>query len=93
MNCLTEMYSAIVAEVPVPTDHTTTTNMELLNALTESGRVSARIRSVFQFPSHLLIHAFESFSVAGVRPGAVSLRELHRAGHRGPLEEVRPQPR
>lgn len=89
MNCLTEMYSAIVAEVPVPTDHTTTTNMELLNALTESGRVSARIRS-FQLPSHLLIHAFKSFSVAGMRPGAVSLRELHRAGHRGPLEEVRP---
>jgi len=40
MNCLTEMYSAIVAEVPVPTDHTTTENTELLNALLESKRVS-----------------------------------------------------
>ena len=40
MNCLTEMYSAIVAEVFVETDHTTTENTELLGALLESKRVS-----------------------------------------------------
>ncbi len=33
MNCLTEMYSAIEAEVPVRTDHTTTRNLDLLTKL------------------------------------------------------------
>ncbi len=33
MNCLTEMYSAIEAEVPVPTDPTTIRNIELLRKL------------------------------------------------------------
>lgn len=39
MNCLTEMYSAIEAEVPIPSDPTTTENTELLNALADCGRV------------------------------------------------------
>lgn len=42
MNCLTEMYSAIQAEVPIPSDTTTTRNTELLNALADSKRVSLR---------------------------------------------------
>ena len=33
MNCLTEMYSAIEAEVPVATDSTTTRNTEVLKKL------------------------------------------------------------
>ena len=32
-NCLTEMYSAIAAEVPIPTDPNTKTNLKLLNEL------------------------------------------------------------
>jgi nicotinamidase/pyrazinamidase len=32
-NCLTEMYSCIEAEVPVPTDPNTQTNKKLLSAL------------------------------------------------------------
>ncbi len=43
MNCLTEMYSAVVAEVPVPTDITTTKNDELLGELRKAKRVSAYI--------------------------------------------------
>lgn len=39
MNCLTEMYSAIEAEVPIPTDPTTTTNYELLNQLKTAKRL------------------------------------------------------
>jgi hypothetical protein len=42
MNCLTEMYSAIEAEVPIPSDPTTTKNTELLNALAQCGRVSVK---------------------------------------------------
>jgi hypothetical protein len=35
------MYSAIEAEVPIPSDPTTTENTELLNALADCGRVRA----------------------------------------------------
>eukprot|EP01034_Spumella_vulgaris_P030334 gene30334-37531_t len=39
MNCLTEMYSAIEAEVPMKTDPTTTKNEELLMELKKSKRL------------------------------------------------------
>mmetsp|Transcript_13727 Transcript_13727/g.22884 ORF Transcript_13727/g.22884 Transcript_13727/m.22884 type:complete len:313 (-) Transcript_13727:325-1263(-) len=39
MNCLTEMYSAIQAEVPIPSDPNTTKNTELLQELEKSGRL------------------------------------------------------
>jgi nicotinamidase/pyrazinamidase len=38
-NCLTEMYSAIEAEVPVPTDPNTQKNEKLLKALFEADKV------------------------------------------------------
>jgi hypothetical protein len=43
MNCLTEMYSAIEAEVPIPTDPLTTRNIDLLKKL----RNCERVRRVF----------------------------------------------
>jgi len=39
MNCLTEMYSVIEAEVPVPTDPGTTKNKKLLAELSQSKRL------------------------------------------------------
>lgn len=39
MNCLTEMYSAIEAEVPIKTDPSTTLNTELLDELRTARRV------------------------------------------------------
>ncbi len=39
MNCLTEMYSAVEAEVPVRTDPSTTRNEELLMELRKARRV------------------------------------------------------
>ena len=55
MNCLTEMYSAIVAEVPVKTDHTTTENTELLDALLESKRVSFVPSDVAAIPQYYVL--------------------------------------
>lgn len=39
MNCLTEMYSVIEAEVPVPTDPGTTKNKKLLGELSQVKRL------------------------------------------------------
>lgn len=42
MNCLTEMYSAIRAEVEIETDPSTTQNTELLHELRKAGKVPPR---------------------------------------------------
>ena len=40
MNCLTEMYSAIQADIPIDTDPTTLKNPELMRKLLSCKRVS-----------------------------------------------------
>ncbi len=38
-NCLTEMYSALCAEVPIPSDPSTCLNVKLLDRLEKSDKV------------------------------------------------------
>jgi hypothetical protein len=53
MNCLTEMYSAIAADVPIESDPTTQKDPKLIKTLLSADRVSV---SYFFAEEHMLVY-------------------------------------
>ncbi|KAJ1431463.1 hypothetical protein B484DRAFT_448360 [Ochromonadaceae sp. CCMP2298] len=71
MNCLTEMYSAIKAEVPIVSDSTTTKNEELLDELRKSGRLlicGQALSHCVRFTATDILHDWEEYAMLNCEP-------------------------